>query len=177
MTAKNGTQTAETSQKDAFIQNVKAGHPQARATLMGEISAMEKDPKANEKAKKYLKWILKQTEFNFHLSLLPKGQGLVLLKQNLKAVLVIGFNRPHQELEPFVDGHDFVLEILNLHSLQKGEGYKVMQKVMDLSNKLQSPITLIVETDEHEKYFERYGFKNEGAFENENERMMVFHNN
>ncbi|WP_428911684.1 hypothetical protein [Niallia sp. Krafla_26] len=173
---KNTSQSAESLQNDAFIQNVKMMHPQSRSTLMAEIAAMEKDQKADEKAKQYLKWILKQTEFNFYLALLPKGQGLVLLKQNSKAVLVIGLNRPHEELKPFVEELDFVLEILNIHSLQKGEGFKIMKKVMDLSNHLQSPITLIVENDEQQKYFERYGFKNVGALEKENERIMILRN-
>ena len=122
MTKTEQPQSAESMQNNAFFQNVIMMHPQSRATLTNEISAMEKDQKADEKVKQYLKWILKQTEFNFYLSVLPKGQGLVLLKQNLKAVLVIGFNSPHQDLKPFVEGHDFVLEILNIHSLQKGEG-------------------------------------------------------
>lgn len=176
MSEKSYSQSAESIQNEAFIENVKRAHPQSRATLMAEISAMEKDKKADEKAKQYLKWILKQTEFNFYLALLPKGQGLVLLKQNLKAVLVIGFNRPHQELQSFVQGHDFVLEILNIHSLQKGEGTKMMQKVMNLSNQLHSPITLIVQTEDQGKYFERFGFKTYSALEKENERTMILQN-
>ena len=124
MTNKEQSQSAGSMQNNAFFQNVIMRHPHSRATLTNEITAMEKDQKADEKAKQYLKWILKQTEFNFYLSILPQGQGLVLLKQNLKAVLVIGFNRPHQDLKPFVEGHDFVIEVLNIHSLQKGEGYK-----------------------------------------------------
>jgi hypothetical protein len=176
MLEKDRSQSAEGLKSDAFIENVKMMHPQSRAGLMAEIAAMEKDKEADPKAKQYLKWILKQTEFNYLLALLPKGRGLVLLKQNFKAVLVIGFNRPSQELKPFVQGHDFVLEILNIHSLQKGEGYKMMRKVMDLSEKLRSPITLIVETEQQQQYFERYGFKNYGAIEEENERMMIYHN-
>ena len=89
---------------------------------------------------------------------------------------MIGFNRPHQDLKSFVEGHDFVIEILNIHSLEKGEGSKVMQKVIDLSKQLQSPICLMVENDEQQKYFERYGFKNIDALEKENERTMVFQN-
>jgi hypothetical protein len=174
MTKTEQAQSAESLQNNTFIQNVIMTHPQSRATLTAEISAIEKDPKADEKVKRYLKWILKQTEFNFYLAVIPKGQGLVLLKQNLKAVLVIGFNRPHQDLKPFVEGNDFVIEILNIHSLQKGEGYKMMQKVMDLSNQLPSPICLIVETEQQKKYFERYGFKNLDVLEKENEHTMIF---
>lgn len=167
-------QSADSMQNNAFYQNVIMRHPHSRATLTNEITAIEKDQKADEKVKQYLKWILKQTEFNFYLSILPQGQGLLLLKQNLKAVLVIGFNRPHQDLTPFVEGHDFILEILNIHSLEKGEGYKVMQKVIELSNQLQSPICLMVETDEQQKYFEGHGFKNLDALEKENVRTMIF---
>lgn len=167
-------QPVDSMQNNAFYQNVIMKHPHSRATLTNEITAIEKDQKADEKVKQYLKWILKQTEFNFYLSILPQGQGLLLLKQNLKAVLVIGFNRPHQDLIPFVEGNNFVIEILNIHSLEKGEGYKVMQKVIDLSKQLQSPICLMVETDEQQKYFERHGFKNVDALEKENVRTMIF---
>jgi hypothetical protein len=147
-------------QNEVFAQNIKSMHPQSRETLMTEISAMEKDKQANEKAKQYLKWVLKQTEFNFYLALLPKGRGVILLKQNLKAVLVIGFNRPQEDLKSFFEGHDFILEILNIHSIQKGEGSKMLKKVIDLSKKISSPICLWTETEENRRYFERYGFKN-----------------
>ncbi|WP_338472474.1 hypothetical protein R4Z10_06950 [Niallia sp. XMNu-256] len=174
ITETNRAQSTEGLQNDAFIQKVKMLHPHSRSTLMAEIASLEKDKNANEKAKQYLKWILKQTEFNFYLALLPKGQGLMLLKQNSKAVLVIGLNRPQQELKPIVEGHEFVIEILNIHSLQKGEGYKIMQKVMGLSNQLHTPICLVVETEEQQKYFGRYGFKDYGALEKDNERMMIY---
>ena len=89
MTNKEQSQSTGSMQNNAFFQNVIMRHPHSRATLTNEITAMGKDQKADEKAKQYLKWILKQTEFNFYLSILPQGQGLVLLKQNLNPVLVL----------------------------------------------------------------------------------------
>ena len=163
-------------QNEFFTKNIKLMHPQSRETLFAEISAMEKDKNADEKAKQYLKWVAKQTEFNFYLALLPKGNGLILFKQNLKATLVIGFNRPNENLKQFFEGHHFLIEILNIHSMQKGEGYKIMQKVIDLSKKIDSPIFLWAETEENVQYFERYGFVNYGALGENNEFMMVFSN-
>lgn len=161
-------------QNDVFTQNMKAMHPQSRETLMTEIAALEKDKNANEKVKQYLKWVLKQTEFNFYLAILPQGRGLILYKQNLKAALVIGLNRPHEEVKPFFPGHEFVLEILNIHSLQKGEGYKMMKKVMELAEQTQLPICLWTDSEKNVQYFERYGFKNCGKIGESTEWMMVF---
>ena len=176
MAEKEQLDLIEDLQNEVFTQNIKSMHPQSRETLMAEISAMEKEKQANEKAKQYLKWVLKQTEFNFYLALLPKGKGLILFKQNLKAALVIGFNRPQDELKPFFEGHEFILEILNIHSIQKGEGSKIMKKVLDLSKKIDSPICLWTETEENVKYFERYGFKSYKELGKDNQCMMVFKN-
>ena len=159
---------------ELFTQNMKAMHPQCRETLMAEIAAMEKNKNADEKAKQYLKWVLKQTEFNFYLAILPKGRGLILFKQNLKAVIAIGLNMPTEELKPFFPGHDFILEILNIHSVQKGEGYKIMQKVMDLSKTIQSPICLWTDSEKNVQYFERYGFKNHGQLGENEDYMMIY---
>lgn len=161
-------------QNEVFTKNMMAMHPQSRATLMAEIAAMEKGKNVDEKVLQYLKWVLKQTEINFYLAILPQGRGLILFKQNLKAALVIGFNRPQEEIKPFVPGHDFVLEILNLHSIQKGEGYKIMQKVMDLAKQIDSPICLWTDAEKNVHYFERYGFKNHGKIGESTEWMMLF---
>ena len=171
------TSEIENLQNELFTENIKRMHPQSKQTLLAEISALEKDKNADKKAKQYLEWVDKQTEFNFYLALLPKGNGLILLKQNLKAALVIGFNRPNENLKPFFEGHDLILEILNLHSMQKGEGFKIMQKVMDVSKKIDSPICLWAETEENVQYFERYGFNNYGELGENNEILMVFQNN
>lgn len=161
-------------QNEVFTKNMKVMHPQSRATLMAEIAAMEKGKNADEKVLQYLKWVLKQTEINFYLAILPQGRGLILFKQNLKAALVIGLNRPQEEIKPFVPGHDFVLEILNLHSIQKGEGYKIMQKVMDLAKQIDTPICLWTDAEKNVHYFERYGFKNHGKIGESTEWIMVY---
>jgi hypothetical protein len=170
------TSETEHLQNEFFTKNIMQMHPQSKEILMAELSAMEKDKNADEKAKQYLKWIAKQTEFNFYLALLPKGNGLILLKQNLKATLVLGFNRPNEKLKQFFEGHNLILELLNIHSMQKGEGYKVMQKVINLSKKIDSPICLWAETEEIVQYFERYGFESYGKLGGNNEFMMVFQN-
>src|SRR4051812_28630755 len=95
------TSETEHLQNEFFTKNIMQMHPQSKEILMAELSVMEKDKNADEKAKQYLKWIAKQTEFNFYLALLPKGNGLILLKQNLKATLVLGFNRPNEKLKQF----------------------------------------------------------------------------
>ncbi|MBB6447614.1 hypothetical protein [Bacillus benzoevorans] len=161
-------------QNEVFTKNMKAMHPQSRETLIAEISAMEKNKNADETVKQYLKWVLKQTEINFYLAILPQGRGLILFKQNLKAAIVLGLNRPHEEVKSFFPGHDFILEILNIHSMQKGEGYKIMNKVIDLAKQLNSPICLWTESEENVHYFERYGFKNHGKLDGSDQWMMVY---
>lgn len=162
-------------QNELFTQNIKNMHPQSREMLIAEIAAMEKSPNLNEKVLPYLKWVLKETEINFYLAILPQGRGLVLLKQNLKAVLIIGLNRPHQEIQSYFPEHEFVLEILNIHSLQKGEGYKIMQKVLGLAQKIETPICLWTDNQENVQYFERYGFKNHGPQPGSNDNLLIYH--
>jgi hypothetical protein len=101
---------------------------------------------------------------------------LSLFKRNLKSALNIALISPHPDLKKYFEGHDYILELLELHSLQKREGYKIMKKVIELSKRMSCPIKIWTETEKNVKYFERYGFKNYGQLGDNKEFMMVFQN-
>jgi hypothetical protein len=61
-----------------------------------------------------------------------------------------------------------------MNKTQKGEGYKMMQKVIDLAKNIHSPICLWTDSEKNVQYFERYGFKNHGKLGENDDYMMVF---
>lgn len=122
----------------------------------------------------FLEWILKVTAGEFYLMLSP-GQSLHfgLLKRNLKACMVIGYCHPNEVHKHFYIGYDSVLELINLDSAKKGEGYKTVRRLSMIADKLKIPISLWTEKEINVPIFERYGFINKGRAGINNEFLMI----
>lgn len=100
---------------------------------------------------------------------------IALYKRNWKAYTFIGFNRLVGEAKRLCQDDNEAIEIYSLHSVQKGEAYTIMKKVVDLVKRMGIPAMLYTETEENVKYFERYGFQNHGQLGTENEYLMILH--
>ncbi|MFT4417326.1 hypothetical protein ACLM5H_26225 [Fredinandcohnia humi] len=83
------------------------------------------------KGRQYLRWIRKQSEKGYYL--LPHDNAVGLLKKNLKVFFIIGLHRPNELIENLFE-NEFCLELHNIASLKKGEGYKVMKKIFNSVN-------------------------------------------
>lgn len=75
--------------------------------------------------------------------------------------------KPNPNFKVYYNDTPILLELLEIHSLQKGEGYKLMKQVIAIGKCLNIPITLWAETNENMLYFTRYSFTNLSKVENE----------
>ncbi|MFP7200194.1 hypothetical protein SFC08_04390 [Lysinibacillus halotolerans] len=152
-----------------FIENVKQMTPKYRTFAEDQLKKINE--KEDFRKIEYLKWIVEQSKSNFYLGI--RGSEITLIKRNFKGALTIGYNTPRDDLKHFYNGYDYIIELLNIHSFKKGEGYKMMKLLIELSKKAQSPISLYTETEVNVKYFERYGFVNIGRMGINNEYLMI----
>jgi hypothetical protein len=119
----------------------------------------------------YLKWISKETDYNFYL--VDAGNGPVsLMDQNLEVFIRIHLCNPHKIVASFT-GDQQVIEIENIYSFKKGAGYEMMTKIIAFARQQKLPITLWTATEENVEYFERYGFKNYGKLGRNQESLMI----
>lgn len=100
-------------------------------------------------------------------------EGIGLTTRNLQCMAVIGLILPSEKVAAYV-GEEKCLFLNSIVSLKKGNGYKMMCKFINLSNKSGMTLWLWSETEKNVKYFERYGFKNHGSIGDFGEYLMVY---
>lgn len=160
----------EFSENPNYKKAIEHGHNKSLMMLQG-VSLVAGS--TDEKGKKYIDWIMLQSKFNYYVaSVSPNGCILMIKRPHLKSYLAIRFGYPGKNTAAIV-GSDRTIQIENIGSLIKGEGYKMMKKVIALSRKMDVAIELFTETEENVKYFERYGFVNHGPLGERDEFLMV----
>lgn len=98
----------------------------------------------------------------------PLLNGLI----RLGITLLSGVAREHIERK-----FDYALDLKNVNSLEKGQGFAMMQSVLELQQRLNIPIMLWTETDKSTMYFERYGFRSYGHCGENGENLMLLYPN
>lgn len=126
-----------------------------------------------DKEKAFLSAILVEARSNFFMQFNEKKRVFLLYKRNFKGLMIIGHNTPRTNLKGYFNGHEFVLELVIIHSSQKGEGHKMIKRLLYLKKILKLPIVLWTESEKNVLYFEKYGFKNKGKLGDNNEFLMV----
>ena len=126
-----------------------------------------------DKEKAFISAILEEARSNFYMQFNDEMRVFLLFKRNFKGLMIIGHNTPKPNLKDYLNGQEHVLELIVIHSSQKGEGHKMIKRLLNLSKKLKLPITLWTESDENVLYFEKYGFENKGQLGDNNEFLMV----
>lgn len=127
----------------------------------------------DEKGRQYLDWVIYQSHIDFYIPFIsPDGSILMVRRPHLKAYLGIRYGYPGDNAAAVI-GKERTIQIENIGSFIKGEGYKIMKKVIRLGKKIDCTIELWTETEENVKYFERYGFKNHGRLGKYGEFLMV----
>lgn len=125
----------------------------------------------------FLKWIQKQNEFNYYIApnFISEG-GIMVFKRDYSAFAAIALCNTVPLIKKHFKTKDaFNLEIKTIHSLKKGEGYKMMKKIILLAEKMNVPIDLWTETEELVHYYERYGFENCGKVGDKKENLMILY--
>lgn len=135
-----------------------------------------KNMNLNESEKKFLNLIVEEARSNFYMEFNQDDIAFLLIKRNFKGFIRVAHNKAEVELKDYYNGAEFIIDLLNIHSYEKGEGHKMMKRVLRLSKELKLPICLWTETNENVLYFENYGFKNIGQLGVNGEYRMVLSN-
>lgn len=122
----------------------------------------------------FLKLLLIEGRSNYFLQFNDSKKVFLLFKRNFKGMMVIGHNTPKDIVEEYFAGVPKVIELLHIHSIQKGEGRKMMKNLIKLAKNLKLDIVLWTETEENTNYFKSYGFENLGPVGARNENLMVY---
>lgn len=130
----------------------------------------------NESEKKFLKLVVEEARSNFYMEFNQDDIAFILIKRNFKGFIRIAHNRPKQELKDYYNGSEYIIDLLNIHSYEKGEGYKMMKRVLRFGKELKLPIHLWTEDIKNVLYFEKYGFKNVGQLGENKEYLMILNN-
>lgn len=122
----------------------------------------------------FLKLLLVEGRSNYYLQFNDEQKAFILLKRNLKGMMIIGHNTPLSIIGEHFSGVPKVLELIQIHSVQKGEGRKMLKTLIKLAKALNLDIVLWAETEKNTKYFESYGFENLGSLGDKEENLMVY---
>jgi hypothetical protein len=161
-----------TIQNKEMIKDIISLAPKFRAMVNNDIMVCHQNRDSNGKT--FLRWVLKRSEKDYYIMLLPTRDGVCLIKKNLKGQIIVGYNRPNDKTKKYFPGYHHILEVHNIDSAQKGQGFRMMKQFLELADRLKLPVSLWTETEELVKYFERYGFENYGAIGQDGEYMMVY---
>jgi hypothetical protein len=115
----------------------------------------------NKTANIFMDWIYKQSIENYYILDINPEKGVMLFNNNFTLMICLQLVTSNDIIEKFVYGEG--LEIHNLTSIEKGEGYKAMKDVIAFARANNLTIVLWSETAKSAAYFERYGFKNCGV--------------
>lgn len=120
----------------------------------------------------YLQWILKASESDFYV-VVPSQGAFQLFNKDLKsAVSIMYCTTLTQDTKRILKTYREAIEIIELHSLEKGHGSKIVNDLINLSKKVQLPLSLYAETEELVGYYEQFGFINHGKL-GENEEFLM----
>lgn len=108
----------------------------------------------------YIKEIINQGNFKFFIvpSLNPSEPSIGLVSKNLKSIMFLALNTTDKKFLKYYNS-PFILDLLHIHSFQKGEGRKLMEAFLQIHRNLNIPGSLWTETSENVSYFEKYGFE------------------
>jgi len=126
-----------------------------------------------EDGAKFLKAIMNQGVMKFFIvpNLNPNEPSIGLMSKNLKSIMFVALNTTDKK---FLKQYNspFILDLLHIHSYQKGEGKKLMEAFLQIHRSLNIPGSLWTEVSENVSYFERFGFENLGKLGKNSEFLM-----
>jgi len=115
--------------------------------------------------------VLSLTGSLFFVSSSPFARSIGVMSMNLKAVMVIALRTTSRFQERY--GSAYTLELVHLHSFQKGEGKKLMEAFLSIQQDLDVPGSVWVEEIETVSYYEQFGFRNVGQLGSNEEFLMI----
>lgn len=127
----------------------------------------------NKKVTSYLMWILEMSEKKFYLSI-PSAGVFFLISRDLKSGVTFRYCTTLTEAtKRILRVYNECIEIIDLHSIEKGHGSKIISELITLSRNIQLPLSLYAETDELVRYYQQFDFVNHGKLGNNKEYLML----
>lgn len=129
-----------------------------------------------ESEKKFLNLLIEEARSNFYMEYNEVDKAFFLIKRNFKGFIKIAHYKPNEKFKDYYNGSEYIIDLLNIHSYEKGEGHKMMKRVLRIGKELKLPLHLLTETKDNVLYFENHGFKNLGQLGDSEEFLMVLLN-
>lgn len=101
----------------------------------------------------------------------PNEQSIGIISPNLKAIMYVATNTTRKDLLEIYNT-PVVLELLHIHSFEKGSGKILMEIYVELQKALNISGSLWTESIENVRYFQNYGFENLGSLGFNKEFLM-----
>ncbi|MGG1880322.1 hypothetical protein ABDI30_22505 [Paenibacillus cisolokensis] len=121
----------------------------------------------------YLQWILDASESDFYVVTPSQGVFQLISKEIKSAVSFLYCTTLTQATKRILKTYNELIEIIELHSIEKGHGSRIVNKLINLSKEVQLPLALYAETEELVKYYEQFNFNNHGRLGENKEFLML----
>lgn len=153
-----------------FITNLKKHSNPIRDEI---ALSLEENFALNNVVRSYLKWIIEMTEKGYYVSI-PSPGAFLLINSDIKSAVTFRYCTTITEAtKRILKVYNECIEIIELHSIEKGQGSKIMNEFIALSHKIQLPLALYTETEELVRYYQKYDFHNHGKLGSNNEFLML----
>ncbi|PID03938.1 hypothetical protein CSV67_00190 [Sporosarcina sp. P2] len=127
----------------------------------------------NNTQKGYFNFLLDMSETKYYLSS-SSDATLILINRDWKSLVLIRYCTTLNKATKRVLGNQAkCIEIVELHSVKKGQGSLIMEDLISLSERIKLPLTLFAETENLIKYYKRFGFINHGNLGIDNEFLLL----
>ncbi|PIC65324.1 hypothetical protein CSV79_01495 [Sporosarcina sp. P13] len=128
---------------------------------------------ANNTEKSFLNFLLDMSETKYYLSS-SSDATFILLNRDWKSLVSFRYCATLNEATKRVLGNQAkCIEIVELHSAEKGQGSLIMEDFISLSEGIKLPLALFAETEDLVKYYKRFGFINHGNLGIDNEFLLL----
>ncbi|WP_059043925.1 hypothetical protein [Paenibacillus rubinfantis] len=153
-----------------FVKDLAKSSDMVRKNLKGILKGFGDK---NSKQKTYLSWILEMSEKDFYLLSPAQGQFFLMNRKLNSAVLFRYCTTITEETKRILKDCDECIEIIELHSTERGQGTRIMSDFIHLSQITQLPLALYAETIELTHYYEKFNFVNHGKLGSNKEFLML----
>ncbi|GLI09661.1 hypothetical protein YDYSG_56930 [Paenibacillus tyrfis] len=156
--------------KNFDIEHAKIGSTNTRNSLK---YLLENNLVDNKKQKLYLRWLLKMSGKEFYL--FQRADGVfMLLNQDLKSAATCRYcTSIKKATKSILKNYNELIEIVDLHSIEKGHGSKIMDEFITLSREIELPLSLYSETKQLVEYYQQFDFVNYGKHGVNKEFLML----
>lgn len=125
-----------------------------------------------EKEVSFVNFLLDMSENKYYLAPLP--EAAMLINREFKSIVTFRYCTSLTEAtKKILVNYNECIEIIELHSQEKGQGTIIMNEFIELSESMDLPLSLYVETNDLVKYYNRFGFVDYGSHGGNSELLLL----